>query len=272
MPIIEGIRIQNYRVLKDITLGRLGRQGEAEPLTPLTAVIGKNGVGKSSLFDAFGFLADCLKLGVEEACDDRGRGGFERLRSQGSDGAISFTVCYRGEPQTRPIIYSLSITKDDSGRPCVSLELLYQYAGGQLRAFLMLSNGAGVAWKGDTQGQQMDESADDVVDFGRQVVRLPENGDVENVQFQDNRRLGIATLGAMRGQHPRIASLREFVEGWYLSYFTPDAARGLPLAGPQRRLSIHGDNLGNVVQYMQREHPDGVRQHPAQNRGQSSGH
>ena len=41
-----------------------------------------------------------------------------------------------------------------------------------------------------------------------------------------------------------------------MSYFTPDAARGLPMAGPQRRLSIHGDNLGNVVQYMQREHPD----------------
>ena len=57
-------------------------------------------------------------------------------------------------------------------------------------------------------------------------------------------------------QHPRISAFREFIEGWYLSYFTPDAARGLPLAGPQRRLSIHGDNLGNVVQYMEREHPD----------------
>ncbi len=32
-----------------------------------TAVIGKNGVGKSTLFDAFGFLSDCLKGGVEEA-------------------------------------------------------------------------------------------------------------------------------------------------------------------------------------------------------------
>ena len=78
---------------------------------------------------------------------------------------------------------------------------------------------------------------------------------MEMVELQDTRRLGIATLGAMR-QHPRISSLREFVEGWYLSYFTPDAARSLPMAGPQRRLSIHGDNLGNVVQYMQREHPD----------------
>ena len=77
----------------------------------------------------------------------------------------------------------------------------------------------------------------------------------EVISLQDKRRLGIATLGAL-AQHPRIAAFREFVEGWYLSYFTPDAARSLPMAGPQRRLSIHGDNLGNVVQYMQREHPD----------------
>jgi predicted ATPase len=27
------------------------------------------------------------------------------------------------------------------------------------------------------------------------------------------------------------------------------------LAGPQQHLNINGDNLGNVVQYMQREHP-----------------
>ena len=79
--------------------------------------------------------------------------------------------------------------------------------------------------------------------------------EIEYIQFQDNRRLGIATLGALK-QHPRIAAFREFVEGWYLSYFTPDAARSLPMAGPQRRLNSHGDNLGNVVQYMQREHPD----------------
>ncbi|MBM3216730.1 ATPase, partial [Candidatus Poribacteria bacterium] len=41
-----------------------------------------------------------------------------------------------------------------------------------------------------------------------------------------------------------------------LSYFVPDAARGLPLSGPQKRLNAHGDNLANVVQYMEREHKD----------------
>jgi predicted ATPase len=75
MAKIEGIRIRNFRVLRDITLGKLWNLQKAEPLAPMTAVIGKNGVGKSTLFDAFGFLADCLKSGVEEACDLRGRGG-----------------------------------------------------------------------------------------------------------------------------------------------------------------------------------------------------
>ncbi|NNJ85412.1 MAG: AAA family ATPase, partial [Gammaproteobacteria bacterium] len=75
------------------------------------------------------------------------------------------------------------------------------------------------------------------------------------VELSDTRKLGIATLGALK-QHPRITAFRKFLEGWYLSYFTPDAARGLPLAGPQRHLSLHGDNLGNVVQFMEREHKE----------------
>ena len=263
MPIIEGIRIQNYRVLKDVTLGSLGNNPSAAPLTPMTTVIGKNGVGKSSLFDAFGFLADCLKLGVEDACDQSGRGGLDRIRSQGSNKAIQFEICYRREPDSALITYEIGIDKDVSGRPFVLLELLLQQTNDPSRAFLILSNGEGVAWKGDAQGQQMDETVDDGVAFDRLVDRylgrgkiVPESDDVEVVRLQDNRRLGIATLGAL-ARHPRIAAFREFLEGWYLSYFTPDAARGLPMAGPQRRLSIHGDNLANVVQHMEREHREG---------------
>ena len=293
MPIIEGIRIQNYRVLKDVTLGSLGNTPDVAPLTPLTAVIGKNGVGKSSLLDAFGFLADCLKLGVEEACDERGRGGFDRIRSQGSDDPITFQVFYRSEPQGPLIAYILSINSDDAGRPYVLGETLAQEGNDEsddlLLGFLILRDGIGIAWKGESQGQQIKEGADcgfDFVSIANLIVRFREisnnfedmeidealkaaradpevtgmldevsGQEVEVISLQDNRRLGIATLGAMR-QHPRIVAFREFIEGWYLSYFTPDAARGLLLAGPQRRLSIHGDNLGNVVQYMQREHPD----------------
>ena len=270
MPKIEGIRIKNYRVLRDITLGGLQYTPHIVPLTPMTAVIGKNGVGKSSLFDAFGFLADCLKLGVETACDERGRGGFDRIRSQDTNEPIIFVVRYRREPGSQLLIYILAIDKDDYSRPYVSRELLFQEHIGQnsisYLPFMMLNDGVGLALKGNAQGQQISETEDGGFDVEMLLTRLSERPDeevttavesveAEIVELQDNRRLGIATLGAL-SQHPRIVAFREFLEGWYLSYFTPDAARSLPLAGPQRRLSIHGDNLGNVVQYMQREHPD----------------
>jgi AAA15 family ATPase/GTPase len=55
--------------LRDVTLGKLLNQQAGEPLIPFTVVIGKNGVGKSTLFDAFGFVADCLSADVETACN-----------------------------------------------------------------------------------------------------------------------------------------------------------------------------------------------------------
>ena len=126
MAIIEGIEIINYGVLQRVTLGRAGNLRGHAALTPITVAIGKNGVGKSTLFDAFGFLGDCLKVGVEEACDLRGRGGFDRICSQGSVGKILFEVCYRQEPNAQLITYMLIIEKDESERPFVANELLYQ--------------------------------------------------------------------------------------------------------------------------------------------------
>ena len=265
MARIEGIGIRNYRVLRDITLGKLWNTQQVQPLTPMTAVIGKNGVGKSSLFDAFGFLADCLRMGVEEACDARGRGGFDRIRSQGSNTAIQFEVYYREDSSARPITYELAIDKDTSGRPYVSRERLRQRRRGQRHgwpfSFLMMNDGVGIVWKGEAQGRQVEEEEGrqfDLIDLIfnlRSKVASEESAETEIVELEDKRKLGIATLGALK-QHPRISAFRQFIEGWYLSYFTPDAARSLPLAGPQRHLNMHGDNLGNVVQFLEREHSD----------------
>ncbi len=263
MAKIEGFRVKNFKVLKDITLGQLWNKRQNKPLTPMTAVIGKNGVGKSALFDAFGFLADALKLGVEEACDARERGGFERLRAQGMVGPIGFEIYYREHGNARPITYEVAIDADESGRPYVTQERLRQRRSGQKRgwpfSFLALDGGRGVVWKGDKTGHQIDEAREhlDIEKF-LQLIIAEEPGDTEIIELEDRRKLGIATLGALK-QHPRISDFRKFIEGWHLSYFTPDAARGLPLAGPQKHLNVHGDNLGNVVQYMEREHPKRFR-------------
>lgn len=264
MPRIEGFRVKNFKVLKDVTLGRLWNQRQIKPLDPMTAVIGKNGVGKSALFDAFGFLADALKAGVEEACDARGRGGIERLRAQGETGPIEFEVYYTEHKNARPITYEIAVESDEYGRPYVLREIMEEDTGNSPPlSFLLLSRGKGVVWKGKQAGSQVKKTKEGFVlsEFATSLANSileekepVEFKDAQIIELEDHSKLGVATLGALK-QHPRISAFRRFIEGWYLSYFTPDAARSLPLAGPQSRLSIHGDNLGNVVQFMEREHP-----------------
>ncbi len=243
MAIIEGFRVQNFRALRDVTLGKLSGEQAGKPLTPFTVVIGKNGVGKSTLFDAFGFVADCLATDVETACDLKQRGGYERMHAKGVAEPIRFEIYYREAQNERPITYELVIDLDDSGRPFVQSELLRQRRKnqkyGQPYPFLRLQNGKGTVWAGEEAIGDSDEE-----DSARSPVELT-----------DPRELGISTLGTLK-EHPRIRKFRDFLKGWYLSYFYPDAARSLPTAGPQRHLNVHGDNIGNVVQFMEREHKD----------------
>lgn len=244
MALIEGFRVRNYRALRDVTLGKLSTDQLGEPLTPFTVVIGKNGVGKSTLFDAFGFVADCLSTDVEAACDAKQRGGFERMRSLGTDEPMRFEIYYREAKGERPITYELAINLDETGRPFVESEVLRQRRKGQKHGrpfpFLHLQRGAGKVWA----GEEAVEAAGGEEDRAK-----------EDVELTDLRQLGIATLGTLK-EHPRIKRFRDFLKGWYLSYFHPDAARSIPSAGAQRHLNVHGDNIGNVVQYMEREHKE----------------
>ena len=186
------------------------------------------------------------------------------MRTQGATDPIEFDVYYREHGNARPITYQVAIETDEFGRPYVLRERLRQRRKGQRRgqpfSFLMLNNGSGITWK----GEQVDEEPEDFQLFLESIkvddfqlflksIKAEESSETEIIELEDRRKLGIATLGALK-QHSRISDFRRFIEGWYLSYFTPDAARSLPLAGPQEHLNIHGDNLGNVVQFMEREH------------------
>ncbi len=239
MAVLEGIRIENYRALRDVSLGQLSSRS-GEPLPRLMAVIGANGSGKSTLLDALGFLGDCLANGVEAACDKPHRGGFERLRTKGVDEPIKFEVRYRQTEKARPISYSLHVGVDRHGRPQVESEKLSQSRKGQrnigrLYAFLELKGGRGKVWKGES-------------------TEAAEGSERIDVRMSDRQVLGISTLGTL-ADHPRIEAFREFLSQWYLSYFVPQLARSQPMAGADPHLDRTGENLAKYLRFIARERP-----------------
>lgn len=239
MAILEGIRIQNYRALKDVTFGKTFENQRPDALPRLMAVIGANGVGKSTLLDVFGFIGDCLNDGVEAACDRPHRGGFERLRTLGATGPIQFEIRYRQAKSERPISYSLHIDVDKKGRATVVYERLRQRrigkSNGQPYSFLELTQGSGFAWSGEE-------------------VNGLEGEERSSVNMSDRQVLGISTLGTLV-DHPRINQFRSFLGGWYLSYFVPELARSQPMAGAEPHLNRRGDNLAKYLQFIERQQP-----------------
>jgi predicted ATPase len=240
MAILEGIQIKNFRTLKEVTLGRTIYEATNLELPRLVAVIGANGVGKSSLLDALSFLGDCLKEGVESASDKPHRGGFERLRTQGVSEPIQFEVRYREEKSARPINYTLHIDCDKFGRPFVVKERLRQrrkgQKSGQPHSFVDITDGTGVAWAGEsTETGEGNKSID--------------------VNMKDRQVLAISTYGTL-AEHPRISSFRDFLSSWYLSYFVPQLAREPSMAGAEPHLDREGKNLAKYLQFIERGQPE----------------
>jgi len=228
VPVIESLRVKNYRVLRDLDL---------RPLTPFTVLVGPNGSGKSTVFDVFAFLSECFTVGLRKAWDRRGR--FRELRSRDSSGPIVFELKYRealiqGRPSPK-ITYHLAIDEDASG-PFVAEEWLRWTRGQRGRPFRFLNFADG---RGEVTSGELPEEEDE---------RIPET-------LESRELLAVSTLGQL-AKNPRVVALRRFITGWYLSYLSADSTRGIPEAGPQERLSQTGDNLPNVVQYLKERHPD----------------
>ena len=221
---IDSLHVKNYRALHDLSL---------QDITPLTVFLGPNGSGKSTIFDVFAFLSECFSMGLRKAWDKRGR--FKELRTRGSRGPIEIELGYRESRDSHLITYHLTIDEGPTG-PFVAEEWLQWRRGSQGRPFRFLDfkNGEGQV----VIGGQLDEEE-------KRIHEILTSSDV----------LAVNTLGQL-AKHPRISALRRFITGWYLSYLTADATRGVAEAGPQERLSEAGDNLPNVIQYLKEQHND----------------
>ena len=221
---IEYLRVQNFRALRDV---------EFKDLKPLTVLLGPNGSGKSSVFDVLSFLAECFDWGLRRAWDSRGRA--RELKSRGSDGPVTIEIKYRERPGDPLISYHLSIDELE-GRPVVMREWLRWKRG---------RYGAPFGFLDYTQGQGNVIGGANPLSTDRRV----------GIPLSSPDLLAVNALGRL-ADHPRVAALRDFIMGWYVSYLSSDSARGQPEAGPDEQLSPDGDNLANVIQHLAEQHPD----------------
>lgn len=220
---IEYLRVENYRALKQV---------ELKNLTPLTVLLGPNGSGKSTVFDVFAFLSECFEFGLRRAWDRRGRA--KELKTRGCDGPLVIEIKYK-EPGFPVITYRLAVD-ERKGAPVVVEEWLQWRRGknGKPFRFLEYKEGQGRAISGEKPDKQDTR------------VEIP---------LKSSDLIAVNALGQF-ADHPRVAALRDFITGWYVSYFSVDDTRGQPEAGPQERLSRTGDNIANVIQYLEEQHPD----------------
>lgn len=220
---IERLRVRNYRVLRDVIFDKL---------TGLTVLCGANGSGKSTVFDVFAFLNEAFTRGLRPAWDDRNR--IESIRSRGETGAVSFELKYLAPNYSgveRLVTYSLEVDQRGVSPVVTSERLTWSTApgSGRPRDILAFEEGAGRV-------------------YGEEAGRY------EQEELSSPDLLAVSALGQFR-THPRVKALRDFIQGWYLSYVSADGTRTTPRSGPEPRLSQSGDNLANVIQYLAEEHP-----------------
>lgn len=219
---IEFLKVQNFRALRDV---------EFKDLTPLTVLLGPNGSGKSTVFDVFAFLSECFETGLRQAWEKRRRA--RELKTRGCDGPVLIELKYR-EPGFPLITYHLAVD-ERNGAPVVVEEWLRWKRGSHGRPFNFLEfrEGQGKAASGELPDEQDNR---------------------KDVTLNSADLLAVNALGQF-AEHPRVAALRKFVTGWYVSYLSAESARGQPEAGPQDRLTKTGDNVANVIQYLAEQHP-----------------
>ena len=112
---IESIRLKNFKAFRDVHL---------TDMPSFMVVVGANGTGKTTLFDVFGFLHDCLQSNVRQAFGARGR--FQDVLSREADGeTILIEIQCRTDVAggDRRIVYTLELAERD-GAPFIHRESL----------------------------------------------------------------------------------------------------------------------------------------------------
>ncbi|MCL2212267.1 MAG: AAA family ATPase [Oscillospiraceae bacterium] len=222
---IEKISVENFKVFQKV---------EVEDIPNMAVFMGQNGVGKSTFFDIFGFLHDCLSTNVSNAINRRG--GFDEVISREQSGTIKFEIKFRPNPKDPKVTYELEIGKKN-GLPVIEREVMKMRRGqsGALYNILDFKNGEGRAAQGELK------TKDDLKNANRVHQKLSKP-DI----------LAIKGLGQFE-EFFVISAFRKLIEDWHVSDFHINEARRQS-GEYSETLSKTGDNLAHVTKYIYEHH------------------
>ena len=220
---VESIHLENFRVFRKATLG--GPDG----LPQMAVLVGANGSGKSTFFDALGFLRDALDRDVPTAV--MRRGGMKEICSRDSKSPIVIEIKFRDDGPK--ITYRLEIG-EKQGKPIVLREILKYRRGrhGQPWHYLDFSEGQGTAVT--NEGAQVSSESE----LERDTYNLDNPGT-----------LAIKGLGQMK-EFPAVTAFRRLLENWHVSDFHIAEARPTQEYGTSEHLSATGANLSQYAKWL----------------------
>ena len=221
---IESIKLKNFKSFKDTKM---------LDIPAYCVVVGANGTGKSTLFDVFGFLKDCLTYNVKQALQVRG--GFSEVVSRGAkpNAQIEIEVKFRTEivGVDRLVTYLLKIGQKKGDVPIIQREVLRYKRGpyGSPFHFLDFSKGKGYAVTNEEDFEKEEEDLNrEEQTIGQDVLAVKGLGQFERFKAAN--------------------TFRQLIENWHVSDFHINLARGSKdAAGYDDHLSITGDNLQLVA-------------------------
>ncbi|MDR1484307.1 MAG: AAA family ATPase [Planctomycetaceae bacterium] len=234
---LEGFWIRNFKSLKQVGIGTAFPQFVyvEDPASVLpfdlgatTLLTGLSGSGKSSVLDAFEFVSDCYRRGVDYACGKRG--GYETIYSHGGKGTMSFGFHYRQPGESVAATYAISIGYVRNKVPYIDSELMAYRNGKESFPIAFLQN-------------------------GQKTIRyLAPDGrinssELTSIEFTDLKHLGLAALTS----HPRYPvwfSLRNLFENWSTDDFHFDVTSGLDSTQFKPHENPRGYKLSQFIRYI----------------------
>ena len=228
---IESLRVKNFKVFGDVHL---------TDIPAMLVVVGANGTGKSTLFDVFSFLRDCLETDVRKALNKRG--GFREVLSQEAEHElITFELTGRFDQQeeTGNFSYELTITDPSRGRAIALEHLTQEFPQSGKKSTVYKLDKIGVA------GIQM---------------ALDSTEELLNEKFKlvlgSTDILAVSIMGVVAG-FPAAMGVFKLLTSFHLFNFDLNTAIGRKERnGDPEQLSESGDNLALVARTLYEQHPE----------------